>query len=144
MSSKNVIVWNVRGLNARARRNSAREFVVQDRVPLLCLQETKMVDVPTALVNEMLGPLFDYCFLPSLGLSGRIAMAWRTDIWSMENVSVQRFSVTAKATMKNVAGGPWWITVVYAPRATTTRRCSRTLLSLSAPRALALGSYVVS
>ena len=59
MSNENVMVWNVCGLNARARRNSVREFVVQERVSLLCLQETKMVNVPTAFVNEMLGPLFD-------------------------------------------------------------------------------------
>lgn len=116
MSSENIMIWNVRGLNARARRSSVREFVVQERVSLLCLQETKMVDVPPALVNEMLGPLFEYCFLPSEGLSGGIVVAWRTDVWSMADVSVQRFSVTAKASMLNVATAPWWITVVYGPQ----------------------------
>jgi exonuclease III len=79
MSNENIMIWNVHGLNARARRNSVREFVMQKRVFILCLQETKMDVVTPSLVNEMQGPLFDYCFLPSVGLSGGIILAWGTD-----------------------------------------------------------------
>lgn len=107
---------DVRGLNARARRNSVREFVLQERVSILCLQETKMDVVTPTLVNEMLGPLFDYCFLPSVGLSGGIILAWRTDVWAFSEASAQQFSVTAKATLLNAAAAPWWITVVYGPQ----------------------------
>jgi exonuclease III len=35
-------VWNVRGLNGRARRNVVREFLVQHRATVVCLQETKV------------------------------------------------------------------------------------------------------
>jgi exonuclease III len=75
------------------------------------------MDVVTpTLVNEMLGPLFDYCFLPSVGLSGGIILAWRTDVWAFSEASAQQFSVTAKATLLNAAAAPWWITVVYGPQ----------------------------
>lgn len=39
---KNILVWNVRGLNMRARRDVVREFVLKERVSLLCLLETKI------------------------------------------------------------------------------------------------------
>jgi exonuclease III len=141
MSSENIMIWNVRGLNARARRNSVREFVVQERVSLLCLQETKMVNVLPALVNEMLGPLFDYCFLPSVGLSGGIVMAWRTDVWTMADVSVQQFSVTAKATLSNVTTELWWITVVYGPQEDAEK--IEFLNSLVAVRAASPGAWLL-
>jgi len=37
MIAENLLVWNVRGLNSRARRN-----VVKERVSLISLQETKL------------------------------------------------------------------------------------------------------
>jgi exonuclease III len=42
----NIAVWNVRGLNQRARRSAVRELVASECVSLLCLQETKLVVVP--------------------------------------------------------------------------------------------------
>jgi hypothetical protein len=60
--------------------------------------------------------MFDYCFLPSVGLSGGIILAWRTDVWAFSEASTQQFSVTAKATLHNAAAAPWWITVVYGPQ----------------------------
>jgi len=37
-----VLVWNVRGLNSRARRNLLRELVIAKRAAVVCLQETKL------------------------------------------------------------------------------------------------------
>jgi hypothetical protein len=42
MDLGNFIVWNVRGLNARARRDIMRELVVAERPSIVCLQETKL------------------------------------------------------------------------------------------------------
>jgi exonuclease III len=53
MTNENIMIWNVRGMNAHARRNSVREFVMQERVSILCLQETKMDVVTPTVVNEM-------------------------------------------------------------------------------------------
>lgn len=70
MTSENILFWNVRGLNAHARRSSVREFVLQEKISLLCVQETKMVSVTRGTIDDMLGLSFDYSFLPSIGLAG--------------------------------------------------------------------------
>jgi len=73
------LVWNVRGLNARARRNVVREFVVQERPTLVCLQETKLSSVCNSLANEILGGPFAYDFLPANnagGGGGGVSMWW--------------------------------------------------------------------
>jgi hypothetical protein len=51
------------------------------RVDVVCLQETKMVDISRFLVLRMLGPSFDnFVFLPSVGASGGILVAWKNSI----------------------------------------------------------------
>jgi hypothetical protein len=43
--SLNCLVWNVRGLNARTRRNVVREFMIQEKASLVCIQETTLAGV---------------------------------------------------------------------------------------------------
>jgi hypothetical protein len=63
------LAWNVRGLNARARHNVVREFVVQERPTLICIQETKLSNICNALATEILGTVFAYDFLPTINVS---------------------------------------------------------------------------
>jgi len=46
MNGENLLVWNVRGLGARARRNVVYQVVSLEKVSLLCLQETKLSMYP--------------------------------------------------------------------------------------------------
>jgi exonuclease III len=60
MLTDNILIWNVRGLNSRARRSVVRELVAQERFTLVALQETKLDD---SLILEMLGSvlIFSSC-----------------------------------------------------------------------------------
>lgn len=62
LSTTSCFVWNVHGFNGRARRNIVREFLVQQRATVVCLQETKLSVIYNALTIETLGSLFDYAF----------------------------------------------------------------------------------
>ena len=42
MIAENFLIWNVRGLNARARRNVVRDLIADQGVSLVSLQETKL------------------------------------------------------------------------------------------------------
>ena len=53
MLSDNILIWNVRGLNSRARRLVVRELVAQDRFTVVALQETKLQTCDHALVLEI-------------------------------------------------------------------------------------------
>lgn len=48
----NILNWNVRGLNAAARRDCVREFVEQLKATIICLQETKLSHVDDAVIVE--------------------------------------------------------------------------------------------
>jgi hypothetical protein len=41
MSEHNMFIWNVRGLNSRARRDVVCEFLARERASVVCLVETK-------------------------------------------------------------------------------------------------------
>lgn len=88
-------VWNVRGLNAQARRNTVKEFLLQHRPSIVCLQETKISNFCNVLANETLGSLFDYVVLPAVNVSGGVLLGWRTDVWTGATIAVGRFAVTA-------------------------------------------------
>ena len=81
-------VWNVRGLNGRARRNVVREFLVQERATLVCIQETKISVMCNSIANETLGTAFDYDYVPAIGVSGGILLGWNTDTTSPAGLQV--------------------------------------------------------
>jgi exonuclease III len=42
MDPSKLLVWNVHGLNARARHDVVHELVASERPSIVCLQETKL------------------------------------------------------------------------------------------------------
>ena len=78
MYPSNILCWNVRGLNSRARQDAVHTLVNSSRVDVVCLQETKMAVVSRGTLLSMLGSHFFYFIeLPSIGASGGILIAWR-------------------------------------------------------------------
>lgn len=61
-----IVIWNVRGLNAGARRTAIRSLLATTDATVVCLQETKMALICSSVVLERLGPDFDkYVYLPA-------------------------------------------------------------------------------
>ena len=79
MSNENIFIWNVCGLNGHARRNVVRDLIVQERVSLVCLQETKLSNFCSQLASECLGTSFEYALLPAVNTAGGVLLGWRTD-----------------------------------------------------------------
>lgn len=89
MDNLNILSWNVRGLNARARRDDTRLVVDDCRASIVCLQETKLDVVNNSLMLEMLGTQFlDYSYLPAVDTRGGIFVAARHDSASLADVNV--------------------------------------------------------
>ena len=55
MNYNQFLVWNARGLNSRACRTVVRDIIVQERVSVVCLQETKVDDFSVSMINERHG-----------------------------------------------------------------------------------------
>ena len=65
----------------RIQRLTVRDVIVLERVFVVYLQETKVVVFSVNMINELLGPDFDYSCLPSVGVSGGVLVGWRRDKW---------------------------------------------------------------
>jgi exonuclease III len=76
MSSGSILVWNVRGLNARARRDVVRELVASEHPSIVCLQETKLHVISPFDLMQIVGLGFEYFYLPAKGTRGGILLAW--------------------------------------------------------------------
>jgi exonuclease III len=76
MSYEQFLIWNARGLNSRARRTIVRDVIALERVIVVCLQETKVAVFSVNMLNELLGPDFDYSFLPSIRVSRGVLIGW--------------------------------------------------------------------
>lgn len=112
----NILVWNVRGLNARARRDTLRVVAGLANAAIVCLQETKLRDISPFMVSEMLGARFtSYVYLPTAGVRGGILLACRGPEFACTPLSVGQFSVTARITVgANLR--TWVLTSVYGPQ----------------------------
>ncbi|KAG2658439.1 hypothetical protein PVAP13_1KG219610, partial [Panicum virgatum] len=93
----NCLVWNVRGLNSRARRNVVRELIAQENISLLSLQETKLDTCSAIIIMETCGAGFNFVFLPASNTCGGILLAWKSNIWSVTNWVV-RASLTCSSS----------------------------------------------
>lgn len=141
MDNINILSWNVRGLNARARRDDARLVVEECRASLVCVQETKLAVVTDLTILEMLGTQFlDYAFLPASDTRGGILVAARRSAVTITDVHLGCFSITVKVQCTATAD-VWWLTVVYGPQLDPEKALF--MEELIAVRAACTGPWVV-
>ena len=68
------------------------------------------------MINELMGLDFDYCFLPSDGVSRGVLIGWHRDLWRGSNSTIAVFSVTVLLTPIDGADVvECWLTSVYGP-----------------------------
>lgn len=115
MENTSILIWNVRGLNDRGRRDNLRKVVDDFRPSVVCLQETKLNHISERDVISFLGRDFsEFVFLPAQHTRGGILIAWRDQSFSVEHHFVHRFSVSV--LLNSSTGSPWWLTGVYGPK----------------------------
>lgn len=81
MDPSKILFWNVRGLNSSIRQDAVRMLVDSAKIDVVCCQETKMHSISRRDILSMLGVEFtEFVFLPSIGNSGGILVAWKRNI----------------------------------------------------------------
>jgi len=101
MSQKNVtLCWNIRGLNAAARRASVRNTVTSLGATIVC-QETKIAHWSTHLVVDTLGQRFARKYMAFLasGTRGGILIAVDEIFFNPHNCSTTEYTVSADITL---------------------------------------------
>ena len=110
-----IMSWNVRGVNDPDIRNIIRNFIRNQRVDLVCLQETKIKEMTTAVARSLgVGRLSDWRALNPEGSAGGIILFW--DKKAMELVDSEFGLVLISCLFKMVEGGfLWMFSGVYGP-----------------------------
>jgi len=78
-----VLCWNVRGLNSAIKWDAIKARVVESGCDIICFQETKKTSFDRAFLYKILPSQFDdFIFSPSVGASGGLLIAWKSNLFS--------------------------------------------------------------
>jgi mannosylglycoprotein endo-beta-mannosidase len=115
MDPSKILIWNVRGLNSTGRQDAVRSLVESTKADIVCIQETKMENISRRVVLAALGSKFNqYVFVPSIGASGGILVAWKHDLGPAGSTRIDAHS--ASVQFQPTGREPWWLTCVYGPQ----------------------------
>lgn len=111
----NVLCWNVRGLNAVRKWDSVKNKIAGAGCDIICLQETKKEHLDQVFLRKILPISFDdFLFVPSVGASGGLLVAWKSQLFSGSQKLVSGFSLTVEFTSK-LDDSTWTLLNVYGP-----------------------------
>ena len=116
-----IISWNVRGLNARAKRRRVSNSLRMWKGDVVCLQETKLEIVDPVVVRSLWGsPFVDWAYQASEGASGGIVLLWdKRAVEKIDSVSGE-YSLSCK--FRNVGDNVEWVFLgVYGPNSDAAR-----------------------
>jgi exonuclease III len=105
----------VRGINSSWKWDLVRNSIADSQCDIVCLQETKkeVIDVP--FHRKVSRAFFDsHVFLPSVGASGGILIAWKESLFYALKSEKNSFSLTMEFCSKH-NNASWLLTCIYAP-----------------------------
>jgi exonuclease III len=110
-----VLSWNVRGVNATWKWDAVKNKILQSACDIVCLQETKKEMFDLHFLKNVCPSCFN-CFeyLPSVGASGGILVAWKVSLFSRAKIYSNCYSLTVEFT-SNHNDAKWILTCVYGP-----------------------------
>lgn len=104
MEKISILVWNVRGLNDRGRRDTLRKVVDDFKPSTLCIQKIKLSHISERDVISFLGRDFSqFLYLPAQQTRGGILMAWRDGSFLVDHHFVHRYSILVLLSSSNEA-----------------------------------------
>lgn len=111
----NVLCWNVRGLNASRKWDSVKNKVLCANCGIICFQETKKESFDQTFIKKILLPNFDeFIYVPSVGASGGLLVAWKSQLFSRTIKIISGFSVAVELCSKHDESF-WTLLNVYGP-----------------------------
>lgn len=145
-SDYSLLSWNVRGLNSTARQEEIKQVMQLQKPLIICLQETKLMDITPTMVLNILGHEYrdNYCFLPAEDTRGGILLALKGDNVRVQSVSRTTNTISAMI-FDNRSHEEWMITGVYGPQSCTDKKLFivelRVLKQTAKPAWLILGDF---
>ena len=110
-----ILSWNVRGANDSSKRKIIKAFIRNQRVDLICIQETKIQSMLEGIVRSLgFGRFLDWKAMNAEGASRGILIFW--DRRSLDILDWEEGHFTLSCRFRNVGNGAVWVfTGVYDP-----------------------------
>ena len=113
--SWNILNWNIRGINSKDKWLALRQKIDESDCNILCLQETKRETFDTAYIKNFFpSRLNKFAFLPFVGASGGLLVAWNGSQFSREVIAQNRFSLSIQFTSL-LSNQSWILSNIYGP-----------------------------
>lgn len=113
--SWNLLCWNIRGINAVEKCDAIWDKIEESACTVICLQETKHEHFDMSYICKFEPRRFDqFDYIPSIGASGRLLLAWNSSIFGGVVMDKQSFGITVKFTLAHNVE-VWFLTNVYGP-----------------------------
>ncbi|RVX13271.1 hypothetical protein CK203_018005 [Vitis vinifera] len=108
-----ILSWNVRGANESSKRKVIKTFLRNQRVDVICIQETKIQAMSDNIARSIgSGRFLEWKAVNAEGASGGILMCW--DKRSLEVLDWEEGQFTLSCRFRNIENGAIWIfTGVY-------------------------------
>ena len=118
-----LLSWNVRGANEKEKRKIIKTFIRNQRVDLMCIQETKIQSMSEGVVRSLgSGRFLDWRALDASGTAGGILICW--DKRTLEILDWEEGQFSLSCRFKSVDNGTVWVfTGVYGPFTKEEREC---------------------
>ncbi|RVX11941.1 hypothetical protein CK203_009552 [Vitis vinifera] len=110
-----IISWNVRGVNDSSKRKIIKNYIRNQRVDLMCIQETKIQEMSEGIVRSLgTGRFIDWRALNAEGAAGGILICWDKRVLDILDWEKGHFTLSCRfKTIEN--GATWVFTGVYGP-----------------------------
>ena len=110
-----LLSWNVRRVNEKEKRKIIKTFIRNQRVDLMCIQETKIQSMSEGVARSLgSGRFLDWRALDASGTAGGILICWDKRTLEIMDWEEGQFSLSCR--FKNVDNGMVWVfTGVYGP-----------------------------
>ncbi|CAN0922514.1 Transposon TX1 uncharacterized 149 kDa protein [Linum grandiflorum] len=110
-----IVSWNVRGIGMPDKRFRIKNRLSSLRPSIVCLQESKLVDVDGGIIRSLVGSGdWGWAFKPSAGASGGIITCWNEELFDVEAEWVGDFVVVMVLRSK-LDDFKWLLLNVYGP-----------------------------
>lgn len=110
-----ILCWNIRGTNAQGKWDALWDKIEESACSIICLQETKREHFDAAFLQKFAPRHFDqFDFVPSVGASGGLLVAWNSSILIGQVIEKKQFGMTIQFSSTQ-SPDSWNLTNVYGP-----------------------------
>lgn len=110
-----MLCWNIRGINADNKWESLRNKISECNCDIISIQETKREEFDLSYIRNFCPRNFDdFYFLPSIGNSGGILVAWKSSSFTGTVLFQNQFSISVEF-ISALNNDTWVLTSVYGP-----------------------------